>query len=97
MAEDDKPKREAQTVTNERAPDFGPMGAGGGTSGRAGRGMGVGTGDYTDAPPASGGGPRTTDTVGEDTGQTRGPASGRLSDVPPTPHDDRGKRPLRGK
>ncbi|MGQ9369673.1 hypothetical protein [Azospirillum sp. ST 5-10] len=97
MAEDDKPNPGAGGVRNERTPDFGAMGAGGGTPGRTGRGMGVGTGDYTDAPPPSAGGPRTTDTVGRDTGQNRPDAPGRESDVPPTPHDDKGKRPLRGK
>lgn len=85
------------------AADFGPVGGGEPvTPGRAGQGMGVSTGDSTQAPPeparTTADGPATTITVGEDTGQRRdlpdqdGPDQ---DGVPPTPKADAGKRPRR--
>ena len=100
MAENEKPKREERTVENRRTPDFGPMGAGGGsTPARTGAGMGVDTGDYTEdprseAPRSEDSGPGATVTVGRDTGQHKDVPGGTVTDVPPTPNADRGKRPL---
>ena len=85
-----------QTVQNTRIPDMGPEGGGPATPGRAGTGMGVDTGDYTDVPPdTTPDGPSTTVTVGEDTGQRRdlpdqdGP---NQDGVPPTPKNYNEKR-----
>jgi len=92
MADQDDRKREGQTVQNARTPDMGPEGGGPVTPGRAGRGMGVSTGDYTEAPPlTSPGGPGTTATAGEGTGQRRDLPDQHAA--PPTPKADAGKRP----
>lgn len=56
---------------DERTPDMGPEGGGPVTPGRAGRGMGVSMGDYTEAPLSSLGGSGTTATAGEGTEQRR--------------------------
>ena len=92
MADQDKHKREGQTVQNAHTPDMGVEGGGPATPGRAGRGMGVSTGDYTQAPPlASPGGPATTATAGEGTGQRRDLPDQHAA--PPTPKTEAGKRP----
>jgi hypothetical protein len=69
-AQDDRKSAE-QTVRNQPTPDPGPYGGGATPPGRSGMGMGVSTGDYTEAPASDGGGPETTVTVGKDTGQKR--------------------------
>ena len=92
MADQDESGREGRGVPNARTPDMGPEGGGPVTPGRAGKGMGVSTGDYTDTPPlTSPGGPGTTVTVGEDTGQRRDLPDQHAA--PPTPKADQGKRP----
>ncbi|WP_431857688.1 hypothetical protein [Azospirillum sp.] len=48
MADQDDRGRAGQTVQNTRIPDMGSEGGGPVTPGRAGRGMGVSTGDYTE-------------------------------------------------
>ncbi|HYG86082.1 MAG TPA: hypothetical protein VD978_07465 [Azospirillum sp.] len=91
MADQDDRKRREQTTRNEPIPDMDSEGGGPVTPGRAGQGMGVPTGDYTDAPANSAGGPETTVTVGEDTGQRRDLPDQHAA--PPTPRDNADKRP----
>ena len=92
MADQDERGRAGQTVQNTRVPDMGPAGGGPVTPGRAGRGMGVSTGDYTEAPPlTTPGGPGATVTAGEDAGQRRDLPDQHAA--PPTPKADAGKRP----
>lgn len=78
-------------VSNADSPNPGAQGGGPVTPGRAGPGMGVGTGSSDDLPHTVGGGPSTTVTVGEDTGQRRDLPDQHAA--PPTPKEDAGKRP----
>jgi len=96
MADQDDRKDEEQITRNTGNPDMGAEGRGPLLPGRAGMGMGVSTGDYTDLPPPApetSAGPATTVTVGADTGQRRDLPDQHA--VPPNPHDDKGKRPRR--
>ncbi|HYH18209.1 MAG TPA: hypothetical protein VD995_06290 [Azospirillum sp.] len=84
-----------QTVRNAQTPTHGTISGGPPTPGRAGSGMGVPTGDYTDAPPGGHGGPEVTETAGADTGRRGDPPRGNTSNVPPTPNADKAERPRR--
>lgn len=53
MNDQDDRKRREQVTRNQPVPDMDAQGGGPVTPGRAGQGMGVPTGDYTDAPPAA--------------------------------------------
>jgi len=93
MADRDGDKRQEQITQNTGTPDMGLEGDGPVTPGRAGAGMGVSVGDYTDVPPppqSTSDGPATTVTVGEDTGQRRDLPDQHAT--PPTPKDNAGKR-----
>ena len=78
-------------VSNADSPNPGAQGGGPVTPGRAGQGMGVGTGSSDELPHTVGGGPSTTVTVGEGTGQRRDLPDQHAA--PPTPKEDAGKRP----
>lgn len=95
MAGDDKQRSPEQTVRNTQTPTHGAISGGPPTPGRAGSGMGVSTGDYTDAPPPGDGGPEVTETAGADTGRRGDQPRGHVSDVPPTPNADKAERPRR--